>query len=194
MRLLVFWIVFSELTSELSCSNVCSFFFKHCWCFNFLHWHNLTIISSSISLWFSQLWSHHTIFSSFNSDDEREVSATVGSELSLIINSIQCYVLIICNFFPLSAKLLNSILIAFNQSFRYCGLKNCLTLILKSCHQNDDENLCWVTSLQSLYKVISVCIFFFISLRRATYFLLSCWIVFWSILFRSFIKSVSQDL
>jgi hypothetical protein len=46
--------------------------FKHCWCFNFLHWHNLTIISSSVSSWFSQSWSHHTIFSSFSSDDERE--------------------------------------------------------------------------------------------------------------------------
>lgn len=141
-RLLVSWIDSSESTSRLSCSNVCSLSFKHCWCFNFLHWCNLMIISSSVFSWSSQSWLHHTVFSSFNSDDERGVLAAVGSELLLIINFIQCDILIICNFFPLSAKLLNSVLITFNQSFKYCGLRSHLTLILRSCHQNDSEDLC----------------------------------------------------
>ncbi len=192
--LLAFWIVSSGPTSGSSCGNVRSLSSKHCWCFNFLHRHNLAIISSSVSSWFSQSQSRHTISSSFNSDGERGVSATVGSEPPLIINSIQRHVLIICNFFPSSAKLLNSILIASNQSFRYCGLENRLTLALRSCHQDDSGDLCQVTSSQSLHKVTSVCIFFSISLRRATYFLLPRWIASWSILFRSFIKSVGQGL
>lgn len=84
--------------------------------------------------------------------------------------------------------------VASNRLCKYCELQNNFSLTLRSCHQDEDEMLCSITSSQFVQNEISICIFFSVSLRRVTYLMFPRRTASRSISFSSSIKFASQVL